>query len=129
MRYPGGSTPPCRLNEAALTFASSPTEVNREDTSLRSHNDIALAHRQAAALTVNVADPGPPPGSAAELWGCGRRRWPPGVAEHEVVQDGHDVVAVLAGGVDVAADVQPVLGGVFAGQAGRGGSASMPSGL
>ena len=43
-------------------------------------------------------------------WGC------PGVAEHEPVQDGQDVLAVLAGGVDVAADVEPVLGGVFAGE-------------
>jgi len=33
------------------------------------------------------------------------------------VQDGNDVAAVLAGCVDVAADVQAVLGRVFAGQA------------
>src|SRR5512132_1183297 len=47
---------------------------------------------------------------------CG---WPPGFAEHEVVQDVHGVLAVLAGGVDVAADVEPVLGDVVAGQAAR----------
>jgi hypothetical protein len=39
---------------------------------------------------------------------------PPGPAEHEVVQG---VAAVLAGGVDVAADVEAVLGDVVAGQA------------
>jgi hypothetical protein len=39
-----------------------------------------------------------------------------GVSGHEAAQDGEGVVAVLAGGVDVAADVQPVLGDVFAGQ-------------
>jgi hypothetical protein len=33
------------------------------------------------------------------------------------VQDVHGVLAVLAGGVDVAADVEPVLGDVVAGQA------------
>jgi hypothetical protein len=33
------------------------------------------------------------------------------------VQDVHGVVAVLAGGVDVAADVEAVLGDVVAGQA------------
>ena len=33
------------------------------------------------------------------------------------MQDVHGVVAVLAGGVDVAADVQAVLGDVVAGQA------------
>jgi hypothetical protein len=38
-------------------------------------------------------------------------------AEHEVVQDVHGVLAVLAGGVDVAADVEPVLGDVVAGEA------------
>jgi hypothetical protein len=41
----------------------------------------------------------------------------PGPAEHEVVQDVHGVAAVLAGGVDVTADVEPVLGDVVAGQA------------
>src|SRR6266567_1828860 len=41
----------------------------------------------------------------------------PGPAEHEVVQDVYGVAAVLAGGVDVAADVEPVLGDVVAGQA------------
>jgi hypothetical protein len=45
----------------------------------------------------------------------GRR--PPGVAEHELVQDFHRVLAVLACGVDVAADVEAVLGDVVAGQA------------
>jgi hypothetical protein len=38
-------------------------------------------------------------------------------AEHEVVQDVHGVAAVLADGVDVAADVEAVLGDVVAGQA------------
>src|SRR6266581_1220703 len=51
------------------------------------------------------------------LRGQGGRGWPPGVAGEQAAQDGEDVLAVLAGGVDVAADVQPVLGGVFAGQA------------
>src|SRR6202522_4853060 len=41
----------------------------------------------------------------------------PGPAEHEVVQDVHGVAAVLAGGVDVAADVEAVLGDVVAGEA------------
>jgi len=41
----------------------------------------------------------------------------PGPAEHEVVQDVHGILAVLAGGVDVTADVQAVLGDVVAGQA------------
>ena len=44
-------------------------------------------------------------------------RGSPGPAEHEVVQDVHGVAAVLAGGVDVAADVETVLGDVVAGQA------------
>jgi hypothetical protein len=35
------------------------------------------------------------------------------------VQDVHGVAAVLAGGVDVAADVEAVLGDVVAGQAAR----------
>jgi hypothetical protein len=35
------------------------------------------------------------------------------------VQDVHGVLAVLAGGVDVASDVEPVLGDVVAGQAPR----------
>jgi hypothetical protein len=35
------------------------------------------------------------------------------------VQDVHGVPAVLAGGVDVASDVEPVLGDVVAGQAAR----------
>ena len=37
-----------------------------------------------------------------------------GLPGHELVQDVHGVLAVLAGGVDVAADVGPVLGGVVA---------------
>ena len=41
----------------------------------------------------------------------------PGPAEHEVVQDVHGILAVLAGGVDVAAGVEAVLGDVVAGQA------------
>jgi hypothetical protein len=41
----------------------------------------------------------------------------PEPAEHEVVQDVHGVPAVLAGGVDVAADIEAVLGDVVAGQA------------
>ena len=46
------------------------------------------------------------------------RGWrPPGCAGHELVQDVHGVVSVLAGGVDVAADVEAVLGDVVAGQA------------
>ena len=44
-------------------------------------------------------------------------RGPPGPAGHEVVQGVHGVLAVFAGGVDVAADVEAVLGGVVAGQA------------
>ena len=38
-------------------------------------------------------------------------------AEHELVEDVHGAEAVLAGGVDVAADVEAVLGDVVAGQA------------
>jgi hypothetical protein len=41
----------------------------------------------------------------------------PGLAEHEVVQDVHGVAAVLVGGVDVASDVEVVVGDVAAGQA------------
>jgi hypothetical protein len=44
---------------------------------------------------------------------CG---WLPGVSGEEGAQDGEGVVAVLTGGVNVAADVQPVLGGVVAGE-------------
>ena len=40
----------------------------------------------------------------------------PGIAEHELVQDVVGAEAVLAGGVDVASDVEPVLGDVVAGQ-------------
>src|SRR5215813_10047839 len=43
----------------------------------------------------------------------GRR---PRISGHEASQDGERVVAVLACGVDVAADIEPVLGGVFAGE-------------
>jgi hypothetical protein len=43
--------------------------------------------------------------------------WLPGRAQHEVLQDGEGVAAVLAGGVDVAADVEAVLGDVVAGEA------------
>jgi len=41
----------------------------------------------------------------------------PGVSGHELVQDFVGAEAVLAGGVDVAADVEPVLGDVVAGEA------------
>jgi len=41
----------------------------------------------------------------------------PGVSEHELVQDLVGVMAVLAGGVDVAADVEAVLGDVVTGEA------------
>ena len=44
-------------------------------------------------------------------------RGSPGPAEHEVVQDVQGVLAVLARGVDVAPDVEAVLGDVVAGQA------------
>ena len=47
--------------------------------------------------------------------GC-RVGWVPGVSGHGCAQDVHDVAAVLAGGVGVAADVEPVLGGVLAGE-------------
>jgi hypothetical protein len=42
--------------------------------------------------------------------GGGRVWWPPGVSGDGSAECGHDVDAVLAGGVDVAADVEPVLG-------------------
>src|ERR1019366_1781863 len=45
---------------------------------------------------------------------CG---WLPGAAAHELVQDFHGTASVLAGGVDVAADVEAVLGDVVAGEA------------
>ena len=49
---------------------------------------------------------------------CLRLGWgQPGVSGHELVQDFVGAEAVLAGGVDVAADVEPVLGDVVAGQA------------
>jgi hypothetical protein len=41
----------------------------------------------------------------------------PGVSGDGLAERGHDVDAVFAGGVDVAADVQAVLGDLFAGQA------------
>jgi hypothetical protein len=44
----------------------------------------------------------------------GRSPW---VSGHELAQDVHGVLAVLAGGVDVAADVESALGDVVAGQA------------
>src|ERR1035441_299762 len=49
---------------------------------------------------------------------CG---WLPAAAEHELVQDFHGTASVLAGGVDVAADVEAVLGDVVAGEAARAG--------
>ena len=50
--------------------------------------------------------------------GSGGRRdgRPPRGAGHGAAQDVYDVAAALAGGVDAAADVQPVLGGVLAGE-------------
>ena len=65
------------------------------------------------------------PCTRGDLWfgfGCALRGdrlcWRlPGGAEHEVAQDGESAPAVLAGGVDVAADVEAVLGNVVAGQA------------
>ena len=56
-------------------------------------------------------------GGDCRLRGECRRGRSPGPAEHEVVQDVHGILAVLAGGVDVTADVEPVLGDVVAGQA------------
>jgi hypothetical protein len=47
--------------------------------------------------------------------GCGEWGFP-GVAGEGLVERGDDIGAVLAGGVDVAADVEPVLGDVYAGQ-------------
>src|SRR6202167_6278252 len=53
----------------------------------------------------------------AVLW-SGRRGvgWVPGVSGHGGAQDVHDVAAVLAGGVGVAADVEAVLGDGLAGE-------------
>ena len=48
--------------------------------------------------------------------GLAGNRGRPGAAGEQGVQDVEDVASVLAGGVDVAADVQAVLGGVIAGQ-------------
>src|SRR5579859_2863650 len=50
---------------------------------------------------------------------CSGGRWdgrPPWGTGHGAAQDFYDVAAVLAGGVDIAADVQAVLGGLFAGE-------------
>jgi hypothetical protein len=41
----------------------------------------------------------------------------PGIPEHELLQDFEGAGAVFPGGVDVAADVEAVLGDVVAGQA------------
>jgi hypothetical protein len=46
---------------------------------------------------------------------CGGR-WPPGITGEGVADAGQDVDAVLAEGVDVAADVEAVLGGLRAGE-------------
>ena len=53
---------------------------------------------------------------------------PPGAAGHEVAQDCERVLAVLAGGVEVAADVEAVLGNVVAGQAAGDSSAGLSAG-
>jgi DDE domain len=49
----------------------------------------------------------------------GGKCWSPGVSDDGLAQRGHDVDAVLAGGVDVAADVQAILGGTVASADGR----------
>ena len=41
----------------------------------------------------------------------------PRITEHELLEDFVGAEAVLAGGVEVAADIEPVLGDVVAGQA------------
>ena len=51
--------------------------------------------------------------------GRGGQRRLPGAAGHRVAQGSHGIDAAFAGGVDVAPDVQPVLGDVLAGQAAR----------
>jgi hypothetical protein len=43
--------------------------------------------------------------------------WQPGVSGHELVRDVVGAESVLAGGVDVAPDVEAVLGDVVAGEA------------
>ena len=48
--------------------------------------------------------------------GLGGDRRSPGVPGEQAAEHVEGPVAVLAGGVDVAADVEPVLGGVFAGE-------------
>jgi len=51
------------------------------------------------------------------LWGDWLRWGEPGVSEHELVEYFVGAEAVLSGGVNVTADVEPVLGDVVAGQA------------
>src|ERR1700747_11318 len=65
-----------------------------------------------------MAKPGEGVVTARSASGSGRggQGWSPGVTGDGLAQRGHDVDALFAGGVDVAADVQPVLGDVFAGQ-------------
>ena len=48
--------------------------------------------------------------------GLAGNRGHPGVPGEQGVQDVEDIASVIAGGVDVAADVEAVLGGVVAGQ-------------
>ena len=55
--------------------------------------------------------------SGMVLWGDWLRWGEPGVSEHELVEYFVGAEAVLSGGVNVTADVEPVLGGVFAGEA------------
>src|SRR5258708_12474508 len=63
-----------------------------------------------AVLLVGVGDVG-------WLWSGRWRVWrEPWCAGHDCAQDVHGVAAVFAGGVDVAADVQAVLSGLFAGE-------------
>jgi len=48
----------------------------------------------------------------------GRLGWgQPRITEHELVEDFVGAEAVLAGGIDIAADVEAVLGDVVAGEA------------
>ena len=54
-------------------------------------------------------------GGSASSSGRGGQGWSPGVTGG-LAQRGHDVDALFAGGVDVAAGVEAVLGGVFAGR-------------
>ena len=55
-------------------------------------------------------------GSWARRSGWGGYRWSPGVAGQRGADAGDDVVFVFADGVDVAADVEAVLGDVLAGE-------------